>query len=425
MDKICNADRELAYAYRVGATAPVALSRQELCALQLKKLNETLAWAQEHSRFYQERFPAQALTSLDEVATLPLMDETAFACGLAPLVCLPQSQLSRIVTVPTSGTTGEPKRIAFTPAEQDDIVQYLASGMRMLAQPEEAIAVLYPCEHEGGLGQLICKGIELAGMYACVYGLPSKERGFEDLAKTCMQKDIKALVGFPQHILALFNWSRYQGIELPVQSVLLSADSVTPSLKKCLEYTHKLNVYAHYGTTEMGYGGAVECACHTGHHIRETELYFEIIDPLSGAPLPEGEWGELVFTTLNRSAMPFIRYRTGDIARIIPEICKCGSILRRIDEVKGRVESALPFTLYEVEDFIFSDKDVLDVSVQWSDRDQLLLLELQKLPGSKDDAKKKSDEISACFGVKTQVLSTFTDDFAPFYPSKRFIKRAQ
>jgi phenylacetate-coenzyme A ligase PaaK-like adenylate-forming protein len=88
--------------------------------------------------------------------------------------------------------------------------------------------------------------------------------------------------------------------------------------------------------TEMGLGGAMACEERVGYHPREADLIFEIIDPQTGGPLPEGEVGEVVFTTLTRAAMPLIRYRTGDLSRWIPGNCPCGSVLKRLDRIADR-----------------------------------------------------------------------------------------
>ena len=89
----------------------------------------------------------------------------------------------------------------------------------------------------------------------------------------------------------------------------------------------------------MGYGGGVECECLNGYHLRENHLYFEIIDPITGESASDGEYGEVVFTTLNRQAMPLIRYRTGDMARFLSKPCACGTFLRTMEKVRGRIEN--------------------------------------------------------------------------------------
>jgi phenylacetate-CoA ligase len=87
----------------------------------------------------------------------------------------------------------------------------------------------------------------------------------------------------------------------------------------------------------MGLGGGVDCRARAGYHLREADLLFEIIDPVTGRPVPDGESGEVVFSTLTRQAMPLLRYRTGDLSRIIPEPCPCGTSLRRMDHVDERL----------------------------------------------------------------------------------------
>ena len=95
-------------------------------------------------------------------------------------------------------------------------------------------------------------------------------------------------------------------------------------------------MFNHYGMTEMGLGVGLECEGFCGYHLREADLYTEIIDPSSGLPVEDGQLGEVVFTTLTRSAMPLIRYRTGDMSRFIPGPCACNTVLKRLDLIKSR-----------------------------------------------------------------------------------------
>ncbi len=104
-----------------------------------------------------------------------------------------------------------------------------------------------------------------------------------------------------------------------------------------LQQTWGCPVYSHYATTEMGFGAALECQARDGYHLREADLYFEIVDPDTGQLQPPGELGEIVFTTLTRAGMPLIRYRTGDLARFLTEPCPCGTVLRRLEKVRGRL----------------------------------------------------------------------------------------
>jgi phenylacetate-coenzyme A ligase PaaK-like adenylate-forming protein len=123
-----------------------------------------------------------------------------------------------------------------------------------------------------------------------------------------------------------------------LRAVLSSGEPLSPDLRRTVETRFGCAVFDHYGLTETGFGGGVECAAHAGYHLREADLYVEICCPATSAPLPEGEPGEIVVTTLFRQAMPLVRYRTGDAAAMLPGPCPCGGPLRRLGPVAGRYD---------------------------------------------------------------------------------------
>ena len=127
------------------------------------------------------------------------------------------------------------------------------------------------------------------------------------------------LVGIPTQVLAVARtrWGCAIG-KGSIESILLSTDYVPRAIAETLEEVWGCRVFTHYGMTEMGLGGGVECEALDGYHLREGDLYFEVVDHETGEACPDGAMGEVVFTTLTRRGMPLIRYRTGDIARIIP-----------------------------------------------------------------------------------------------------------
>jgi phenylacetate-coenzyme A ligase PaaK-like adenylate-forming protein len=151
---------------------------------------------------------------------------------------------------------------------------------------------------------------------------------------------VDGVVGVPTQVLALV---RNAGIEksnrLRLKSALLTMDHVPQAIVRAVETSWGCKVYNHYGMTEMGLGGGVECQARRGYHLREADLYMEVIDPTDGRTVPEGEYGEVVFTTLTRRGMPLIRYRAGDISRFIPGDCPCGTVLRTLETIRGRVSN--------------------------------------------------------------------------------------
>ena len=129
----------------------------------------------------------------------------------------------------------------------------------------------------------------------------------------------------------------------------------------------------------MGLGGGVECQARRGYHLREADLLFEVVDPATGRPLPEGETGEVVFTTLTRRGMPLIRYRTGDLSHFIPGPCPCGAALRTLARVEGRIANRVAIgaygvlTLAELDEALFAVSGVTDIraTMACDSRDEL------------------------------------------------------
>jgi phenylacetate-coenzyme A ligase PaaK-like adenylate-forming protein len=178
---------------------------------------------------------------------------------------------------------------------------------------------------------------------------------------------IDGLVGIPVQVLTLARQSR--GKAAP-RSVLLSTDYVPKALMEELTRIWGCEVYTHYGMTEMGYGGGVECRARYGYHMREADLLFEIVDPKTGIPVKEGECGEVIFTTLTRLGMPLIRYRTGDLSRFLPARCPCGTVLKTMAAVKGRLASQLELEpgmvlmMADLDEALFPIRDLIDFSAE-------------------------------------------------------------
>jgi phenylacetate-coenzyme A ligase PaaK-like adenylate-forming protein len=145
--------------------------------------------------------------------------------------------------------------------------------------------------------------------------------------------------------------------------------------------------------TEMGLGGGVECQARRGYHVREADLYFEIINPTTGQPVVEGESGEVVFTTLTRRGMPLIRYRTGDISRFIPGDCPCGAILKTLERVKHRASGYVAvgdqwhLTMADLDEALFSIESVLDftATISREGAQDRLRLEVKVVEGASDN----------------------------------------
>jgi phenylacetate-coenzyme A ligase PaaK-like adenylate-forming protein len=178
------------------------------------------------------------------------------------------------------------------------------------------------------------------------------------------RENANGIVGTPTQVLALARQSAAAGLRL--HSVLLSTDHVPNAIVNAVEAAWSCTVYNHYGMTEMGLGGGVECQARRGYHLREADILFEIVHPQTGEPVAEGETGEVVFTTLTRGGMPLIRYRSGDLSRFIPGSCPCGTRLKTLARIATRVDGFVPvgeageLTMAELDEAIFPIEGVLD-----------------------------------------------------------------
>jgi len=329
-------------AKKIGLRPGARLSRESLENWQLVKLRETLLCVLSGSAFYREKLrQGLSVYSLDEMSKLPFTTPEELAENGTRMVCVPASEISRIVTLQTtSGTTGPPKRVWFTEGDQELMTDYIHHGLPVMTGPGDVFLVLMPCERPGSVGDLVATGVERIGSRALRVGAIPND-GSRDVEVLDIMRREGVTTGLATAATAARLATRSAADTVicgNMRTILLSAQYIPEKEKAVIESFWDCHVYEHYGMTEMGLGGAMACRARSGYHPREADLLFEIIDPDTGKVLPEGAFGEIVFTTLTREAMPLIRYRTGDFSRWVPEPCACGSVLKRLDKVGDRAE---------------------------------------------------------------------------------------
>ena len=314
----------------MGEKLSAPLSRAELEKFQLEMLNETVAWARENSKYYSQRLPNGSLSNIRDLETLPFTRPEELYADPYAFLCVSPREVERIITVATSGSSGSSKRIFFTAEDVELCADFFHYGMRLMVDESDRLGILFPATAPGSVGELLARGLHRGGTKT--QQLFHKIGDLSALAAEIEAENLTALAGFPSVIQALAESYPH----LPVKTVLLSADFVSPACREAIKSAWGAEVFEHYGMTEMGLGCAVSCEHQRGYHIREADILIEIIDPETGRVLPDGEYGEVVFTTLTRCAMPLIRYRTGDFSRFIPEPCPCGTLLRTLAHVGDR-----------------------------------------------------------------------------------------
>jgi phenylacetate-CoA ligase len=305
---------------------------------QLRKLNQTLAHAIGHSPFYRKRLQEwcdRPLSSLRGLEELPFTTSADLCEEGLQMLAVSQGEIDRVVTLESSGTTGAAKRLYFTREELALTQAFFRCGMSQVLKPGHRALVLLPGELPASAGDLLARALEPMGVTCHVFGLVTDPGG---CAALLAEGFFDCLVGIPVQVLSVLRHPNASPIPPGcIKSVFLTSDYVPKALVEEIGRRWGCPAFNHYGMTEMALTGGVECLALDGYHLREPDLYFEVIDPETGRVLPPGETGEVVVTTLTRTGMPLIRYRTDDLSVFLPDPCPCGSRLPRLGKLRGRL----------------------------------------------------------------------------------------
>lgn len=317
----------------------------DLLKFQLKKLTDTLTWVYEKIPFYRRKFDETGITpqdigSLEDTVRLPLTVKNDLRDNYPFGLCaVPMTDVARVHA--SSGTTGKPTTGPYT---KEDLAQWTECMVRNMwaagIRPGDIVQNAYGHGlFTGGLG--FHQGATELG---CTV-VPTSA-GLTERQITLMQ-DFNSSVLFctPSYALTIAEKARDMGIDirdLPLRVGVFGAEPWTPAMRQEIENRMGIKAHEAYGLTELcGPGVAFDCEAQDGLHINEDHFLAEVIDPDTLQPLPMGEKGELVFTSLQRQAMPMIRYRTKDITRLWREPCACGRTFVKMEKVTGRSDDML------------------------------------------------------------------------------------
>ncbi|MFE5717396.1 phenylacetate--CoA ligase PaaK [Streptomyces erythrochromogenes] len=320
------------------------LGRDELAALQLTRLRATLHRAYERVPFYRQAFDKAGVhpddcRSLSDLALFPLTtkadlrDQYPFG-----MFAVPRSEVRRIHA--SSGTTGRPTVVGYTDGDLSTWSDVVARSIRAAGgRPGQIVHIAYGYGlFTGGLGahygaeRLGCTVVPASG------GMTDRQvRLIEDFRP-------EVIMVTPSYMLTLLDEMERQGIDPRATSLrtgIFGAEPWTEEMRREIEERLDMDAVDIYGLSEViGPGVAQECVeTKDGLHIWEDHFYPEVVDPLTGAVLPEGELGELVFTSLTKEAMPVIRYRTRDLTRLLPGTAR--PAFRRMEKITGRSDDMI------------------------------------------------------------------------------------
>lgn len=313
--------------------------RAVLDAYQLDSIKETINYAKAYSSFYGKQLQnisENSISSLKDFSEIPFTYPKDVTDNPYDFLCIPYKSVERIVTLNTSGTTGNEKRIFFTDKDLNMTVDFFASGFKAMVNSNDRVMIMMPGSTYGSLGDIIKKSLDKINIVNFVVGVMKDSCKTEDFIK---ENNINSIVGLPMQILYL---SRvHKDIFCRIKKLMLSADYVPEVLIQELKRKFNCSVFTHYGMTETAYGCAVECEELNGYHYRENQLYLEVVNPLTGEVLEDGSRGEITVTTFKREAMPLIRYRTGDWGAFKKDKCKCSTFLKTLERSRGRINNII------------------------------------------------------------------------------------
>ncbi len=321
------------------------MSVDELKALQLERLQKTVRHCM-NSPFYQQKFQELGITpddinTLDDVQKLPFTSKEDlrenYPFGLA---CVPLKDCVRLHS--SSGTTGNPTVVLHTQKDLDEWANAVARCLWMVgSRPEDVF------QNSAGYGMFTAGlgfqyGAEKVGMLT----VPAAAGNTIRQIKFIKDFGTSVLHAIPSYASRIYEVMKEEGVDprkdTKLRVLCIGAEPHSEEQRQRIEQNLGVKAYNSYGISEMmGPGVAFECQEQNGLHIWEDYFIVEIIDPVTLKPVPDGQLGELVLTTINREGMPLLRYRTRDLTRILPGDCPCGRHHKRLARLQGRSDDMM------------------------------------------------------------------------------------
>ncbi|HIU55777.1 MAG TPA: phenylacetate--CoA ligase [Candidatus Gallibacteroides avistercoris] len=387
------------------------MNRTELEILQVERLKKSIDTAL-HTPFYQRVLGENGITSSDAIHTLEDLKKIPFttkedlrnnypfgliACDMKKVVRLHSS----------SGTTGNPTVICHTQHDLDQWANRVARCLYMVGVRDTDVF-----QNSSGYGMFTGGlGFQYGAERLGALTVPAAAGNTLRQIKFIRDFGTTTVHAIPSYASRLYEVMQELGVDprrdTKLKTLVIGAEPHTDEQRKRIEELLGVKAYNSFGMSEMsGPGVAFECTYQNGLHIWEDCFIVEIIDPETLEPVPDGEIGELVLTTLDREAMPLLRYRSRDLTRILPGECPCGRTHRRLDRIKGRSDDM----------FIVKGVNIFPMQVE------KILMQFKELGTNyliTIETKNNNDEMS----VEVELNDLFTDDFSKLQSLTKEITR--
>ena len=387
------------------------MTREQIEALQVERLKETVKRCM-NNPFYKARLEKagvtpENITSVDDIRRIPfttkqdLRDTYPFGLASAPL-----TECVRLHS--SSGTTGNPTVILHTQKDLDEWANQVARNLWMVGlRPNDVFqnSSGYGM-FTGGLG--FQYGAERLGMLT----VPAAAGNSLRQIKFMTDFGTTALHAVPSYVTRLYEVMQEQGVDprkdTKLKVLAIGAEPHSEEQRKRIEKMMGVKAYNSFGMSEMcGPGVGFECKEQNGLHFWEDYYIVEIVDPETLEPVPDGEIGELVLTSIRREAMPLLRYRTRDLTRVLGRGCPCGRNHVRLDRMKGRSDDMM--VLRGVNIFPIQIEKIL---MQFKELASNYLITLT------------TDENNDNMTVEVEIEDLFTDDYQKLIELQKNVKRA-
>ena len=328
--------------------AAETMSRDEYAKVQLEGLQKSLrrVWQNE---FYRDRLKKggvanpEDVKSLDDLTKLPFFTKDDFRESYPlKMNCVDRQDLLEFHM--SSGSTGTPVVMAYTKNDLNQWAECMARCFTMAGLAKGDTFQIMPTFglFNGGFG--CYHGCRKAGLFCVPASSGNTERQIR-LMRDFRVKGFCSVVSYVPRIIEKLDAEEAGDHDIPSLRVgIFGSETYSDEMRRKIENRLHIECFDIYGMTETGGIGTTgqDCKAHEGIHVWEDQYITEIVDPKTGAPVPDGEYGEVVFTSLTRESMPIIRYRTHDISRILSrEKCACGRTSLRIDRITGRTDDML------------------------------------------------------------------------------------
>ena len=330
----------------LGRSSLTEVSRADLRQYQMFKFRKLMRYVDENSVYYHKLMADNKLVpgsfmEFEDLIKFPLTEPASLAEQPFHFLCVSQSKVMRAFS--TSGTSGLKKRLFYTSSDVLNIVDAISAALKTVGLREkETLQIMFPAITAWDPSLMLESACKVAGLNAVVCSSIDIDVQVEMMRKN----ETRMMIGLTSFIyrITMLARDKYDLRKLGIKAIICSSEPLSEAMRKELESAWGCKALTQYGMTEMGLATAIECTVQDGIHVDEADYMVECVDPLTGEHQPDRKDGELIWTSLNMSGSPLLRYRSYDLSSYISPPCGCGfRTVGKIGKPKGRIDYTTKF----------------------------------------------------------------------------------